>query len=142
FDLVITPSGIRRKVIECRPRLQRCLGCGREFLPEQHERLDKHFHGLKSWAMYQHVAHRLSLGTIETMLQEFFGLSVCTPEIHMFKSLLASYYRPTYERLLAKILAGGLLQIDETEVTLQSGKAYVWVFTNLEEVVYLYRPTR
>lgn len=142
FDLVITSSGMRRKVIECRSRLQRCLGCSRTFLPEQHERLDKHFHGLKSWAMYQHVAHRLSFGTIGTMFKEFFDLSVSTAEIHMFKSLLAGYYETTYQRLLYKILSGGLLHIDETEVTLQSGKAYVWVFTNLEEVVFMYRPTR
>jgi predicted RecB family nuclease len=142
FDLVITSSGMRRKVIECRVRLQRCLACGRTFLPEQHERLDKHFHGLKSWAMYQHVAHRLSLGTIGTMFKEFFDLSVTPSEIHMFKSLMAGYYQPTYQGLLHKILSGPLLHIDETEVTLQSGKAYVWVFTNLEEVVFMYRPTR
>src|SRR5262249_27703614 len=40
------------------------------------------------------------------------------------------------------ILAGHLLHVDETEVKLQKGKGYVWVFTNLEEVVYLYKPTR
>ena len=142
FDLVITSSGVRRKVIECRSRMQRCVACGRTFVSMQHDRLDKHFHGLKSWVMYQHVAHRLSMGTIETMLREFFDLTVSTTEIHMFKSLMADYYQPTYRRLLEKILAGGLLHIDETEVTLHSGKAYVWVFANLEEVVFMYRPTR
>jgi hypothetical protein len=44
--------------------------------------------------------------------------------------------------LLRKILSGPLLHIDETEVKLQTGKGYVWVFTNMEEVVYMYRPTR
>ena len=63
-------------------------------------------------------------------------------EILMFKSLMARYYRGTYRRLLKKILAGNLLHIDETEVKLQIGKGYVWVFTNLEEVVFMYRPTR
>jgi hypothetical protein len=142
FDLVITASGIKRKVIECRTLLQRCLGCNKTFIPEEHQRLDKHFHGLKSWAMYQHVAHMLSLSTIETMFEDFFGLSISSPEIHMFKSLMAGYYRPTYERLLAKILSGGLLHIDETEVKLKKEKGYVWVFTSLEEVVFMYRPTR
>src|SRR5208283_1451456 len=98
FDLVITSSGVRRKVIECRPRLQRCLACGRTFLHEQHERLDKHFHGLKSWAMYQHVAHRLSLRTIGIMLEEFFGLRVRQCELHLFKSLMVRYYKTTYQK--------------------------------------------
>src|SRR3954454_15785464 len=60
----------------------------------------------------------------------------------MFKHLMVGYYQATYRRLLKKLLAGPLLHIDETEVKLQTGKGYVWVFTNLEEVVFLYRPTR
>jgi hypothetical protein len=60
----------------------------------------------------------------------------------MWKSLMARYYRSTYQGLLRKILSGNLLHIDETEVKLQTGKGYVWVFTNLEEVVFMYRPTR
>jgi predicted RecB family nuclease len=142
FDLVITSTGIKRKVIECRARLQRCLACKRVFVPEEHQRLDKHFHGLKSWAMYQHVSHMLSLSTIEAMTEDLFGIRVTNPEVHMIKSMMADYYKPTYERLLAKILAGGLLHIDETEVKLKYEKGYVWVFTNLEEVVFMYRPTR
>src|SRR5260370_551915 len=31
---------------------------------------------------------------------------------------------------------------DETEVKLRGKKGYVWVFANVEEVVYMYRPTR
>jgi hypothetical protein len=142
FDLVFTSGGIKRKVIECRTSVHQCRRCGQAFVPERHERLDKHFHGLKSWAMFQHVAHRLSLGTIQSMFEEFFGLRLLHCEIHMFKELMAGYYRKTYRQLLAKILAGNLLHVDETEVKLQVGKGYVWAFTNLEEVVFMYRPTR
>ena len=76
------------------------------------------------------------------MLEEFFGLSSASSEVHMFKSLMARYYRPCYQRLLDKILAGPVLHVDETEVKLRTGKGYVWVFATAEEVVYLYRPTR
>jgi len=34
FDLVITGSGLRRKVIECRTRVYRCRPCGRAILPK------------------------------------------------------------------------------------------------------------
>ena len=60
----------------------------------------------------------------------------------MFKSLMAIYYKATYQTLLKNILSGTLLHVDETEVHLQNAKGYVWVFTNIEEVVYMYRPTR
>jgi len=92
--------------------------------------------------MFQHVEYRISLGTISKMLAEFFGLSVCPAEIHMLKALMAQYYKPTYQKLLEKILSGVLLHVDETEVKLQTRKGYIWVFTNLEEVVYMYRPSR
>jgi predicted RecB family nuclease len=142
YDLVFTEGGIRSKVIECRSSVHQCLKCGHAFVPEEYQRLDKHFHGLKSWAIYQHVAHRLSLGTIQSMLEDFFGLHIHYSEVHMLKSLMAQYYQGTYQHLLQKILSGHLLHADETEVKLQTGKGYVWVFTNLEEVVFMYRPTR
>ena len=40
-------------------------------------------------------------------------------------------------------MAGSLVHADETEVHVRKiGKGFVWVFTNLEEIVYLYRPSR
>ena len=142
YDLILTPAGVRRKVIECRVSVHRCLDCGLCFVPESYTRLDKHFHGLKSWAMYQHVVHRVSLQGVCDMVEEMFRVRVHIDEVTMCKGLMARYYRLTYDRLLRKILAGPLLHIDETEVRFKKGKGYVWVFTNLEEVVYIYRPTR
>jgi predicted RecB family nuclease len=142
FDLVRTAVGIRRTILACRSSVHRCRACGHAFVPERHSRLDKHFHGLKGWAMYQHVCHWLSLGAIQAMLEEFFGLRVHGPELHMIKGLMARYYRPTYRGLLRKLLSGPLLHIDETEVKLRTGTGYVWVLASLEEAVYLYRPTR
>lgn len=92
--------------------------------------------------MYQHVAHRLSYGTLRELLREFFGLGVTCSEIQEIKSLMARYYRVTYRRLLAKILSGSVLHADETVVKLKAGKGYVWLFTSEEEVVCMYRPTR
>jgi hypothetical protein len=95
-----------------------------------------------SWAMHAHIAHRLSYGTIEDLFREFFGLSVNDSEIHMFKSLLARHYSKTYRGLLAKLSSGTVLHADETEVHLRTGKGYVWVFASIEEVAYVYRPSR
>jgi predicted RecB family nuclease len=142
YNLALTASGIRREVNEYRASVYHCDTCGHEFVPPQHQRLDKHGHGLKSWAMFQHVAYRVSLSTVQKMCEEFFGVRIFWNEIHMFKALMARYYTSAYRKLLDNILSGSLLHVDETEVKLQTGKGYVWVFTNLEEVVYMYRPTR
>jgi hypothetical protein len=142
FDLVVTPGGVRRKVIVCRSPIHRCQRCGHTFIPASYQNLDKHFHGLKSWAIYLHVAHQISFGTLEELIGEMFGIKVFDNEIHMFKTLLAQAYRRTYRDLMERILAGQDVHADETEVKLKTGKGYVWVFSSLEEVVYMYRPTR
>jgi predicted RecB family nuclease len=142
FDLVITPSGIRRRVIRCRTRAYQCSACSRFFVPEPYERLDKHFHGLKSWAMHMHVGHRIGLAELELMFREQFGMHVDRVEIHMFKSLLARYYRATYQELLGSLRSGNLIHADETEVPLRTGRGYIWVFASVETVVFLYKPTR
>ena len=142
FDLLITPSGLKRRVVECSAPVYECAQCAHRFVSDKYDRVAKHFHGLMSWAMYQHIAHQLSLRTLEELLREFFGLRIGKSEIHMFKFLMARYYQKTYRQLATRLFSGDVLHVDETEVKLKSGKGYVWTFANQEEVVYMYRPTR
>jgi predicted RecB family nuclease len=143
FDLHITRSAIKGKVIRYRTTWHHCASCGKRFVPPDYLRLEEFCHSLKSWAMYEHVAHRGSLPKIAETIRECFNLPICHTQVHAFKGLLAQYYDGTYKQLLHKILTGRLVHADETEIHLRHvGKAYVWVFTNLEEVVFLYRPSR
>src|SRR5262249_5406217 len=80
FDLVCSTSGIKRKVIECRTSMHQCLECGETFIPERYTRLAKHFHGLMSWAMQEHVAYGISCPVVSKMFKEFFGLRVYPAE--------------------------------------------------------------
>jgi predicted RecB family nuclease len=143
FDLRTTRSGIRRWVTRYTTSYHCCTGCGKQFLPWEYLRLDPHCHSLKSWAMNQHVVHRTTLANVAEMIKENFGLPVFYPDVRTFKVLLAGRYEGTYKRLMEKLVAGNLIHADETEVHLKhGGKGYVWVFTNLEEVVFMYKPSR
>jgi hypothetical protein len=55
---------------------------------------------------------------------------------------MASRYRKTLKGILARIVGGGLVHVDETQVNLKQGKGYVWVLASMEDVVYFYRPNR
>jgi len=142
FDIRFTPTGVKRRVIECRTSIHKCLDCNEEFVPLEHQNLDKHFHGFKSWIMYQHVKYRINLRMLSNMIEDFFGIRLAYAEIHMIKVLLAQYYESTNQLLMESIIAGKLVHVDETEIKFRKTEGYVWVFTNLEEVVYLYRPSR
>jgi len=104
--------------------------------------LDRHSHSLKSFVIYLHVAHRLSLEIAGTIVEELFGIHLALPDIHMFKSLMARYYGHSYRSIRRRLLLGSVLHADETEVHMKAEDGYVWVFTNMEEVLYMYRPTR
>jgi Transposase IS66 family len=142
FDLRITETGIRRWVIDCRATMYHCRACGYYFVPHQHNRLARHFHGYMSWIIYLQVAHALSTGSIQRMFYDLFALKLSGSDIMMIRTLMARYYRPTYNRLVRTLVNGSLLHADETEVRLRTGKGYVWVFTSAEEVAYMYRPSR
>jgi predicted RecB family nuclease len=142
YDLKFTAGGIHRQVIRYIAVRHQCEDCRSGFLPEQYKRRDKHLHGLKSWAIYQHIVHRISLHQLKTMLEDCFGLHVVVMEVLMIKTLMARRYRKTLEEILARIVAGGLVHVDETQFNLQQGKGHVWVLTSMEEVVYFYLPSR
>jgi len=142
FDLEMRPSGMVRRVIEYRAVRVRCLDCYRVSSPRNILRLDRYCHGLKSWAMYQHVQHQISLTKVATLCKDFFHVQLDHPSVHLMKAIMVAYYRPTTKLLMQRLVAGSMIYVDETEITLRYGKGYVWVLTNGNEVVYIYRPNR
>jgi hypothetical protein len=55
---------------------------------------------------------------------------------------MASYFQNTYAAITEKLRRGSLVHADETQATVKKATGYVWVFTNLEEVLYVYSDTR
>ena len=143
FDLRIKSTYVRHVTWRVGSYQYRCSRCGREYFPDQYLNHAKYGHSLKSWIVYEHVAHRTSFENLEETLRDLFGLPVGFRDLHEFKSIMANYYRETYRGIMQRLGDGSILHADETEVHLQQvGKGYVWVFTNLEEVLYVYKTSR
>ena len=51
-------------------------------------------------------------------------------------------YRNAYDDILHRILRGNLIHSDETHVSVKGKDSYVWVFTSMEEVIYIWSETR
>jgi hypothetical protein len=95
-----------------------------------------------SWFAYQHITHRLGVRSLAALFYETFGVRVNWWEFMDFRHLLVRKYRKTYHKLLAQLIAGPVLHIDETEVKLKDGRGYVWVFANTSATVYIFRRSR
>jgi len=142
IDLKYLKTGIRRTVVKHHAHRYKCLRCKRTLFPKSFKDEDHFGRGLASWAMYQYIANRMSFGQIKLTAQESFGIRLPVSRCHLFKEQLSSEYRATVDNLPVKIASGSLLHADETKVRLKVDGGFVWVFTNMEEVVYTYRPTR
>jgi hypothetical protein len=97
---------------------------------------------LCSWAIYQHIALRASYVDISQSLNDLFGFSFRIGLFNDVKPFMAAKHKVTYDRLKDKLRRGQLIHADESKVVVKSKAGYVWAFTNLEEVVYIYTPTR
>jgi hypothetical protein len=135
--------GVKRWIVRYSTRRIQCYSCGSTFLPiEFSEIKGKYGHELNAWMVHQNIALRQSFNRIQENLQATFNLYLPEIAIQRSKSKLADFYSITYERILEKLRQGKLVHADETTVNIKGVNAYIWVFTSLEEVVYIYTPTR
>jgi len=142
-DLKFTPSGVKRWCVRYRSARYRCLQCSKTFLAAGYRDLRSHFgSNLSSWAVYHHVALRESGRDIILSLNDIFSFSFDSTILSSVIPRMATQHIATYERLKDKLRQGSLIHADETEGVVKGHSGYVWAFTNLEEVVYTYTPTR
>jgi len=120
-----------------------CDKCGDKFTPPEYPQTVRQYgDGLANWVVYQNVALGQNILKIQRGLREVFGLDIPQPTVHRFKSSVAKRYDQTNIAIIAELLRGPSLSIDETEVRLLKEKAYVWVFAGIYGAYYEYRDSR
>jgi len=142
LDLRISRGGTKRWVTHYRTPYHECNDCGKKFIPKSFKKKTRFGHGLISWAIDQHVGNRITFENLERTIKNYFSLPIDYIRFYEIKTLAAKYYSETNDKLLKKLISGSIIHADETKINLQKDSGYVWVFTNMEEVVYLFKPSR
>jgi hypothetical protein len=75
-------------------------------------------------------------------LNRLFGFTLNVKTTNGFKSRTAEFYKETQRQIFTSLVKGDLVHADETKANVRGKLAYVWVFTNLREVAYLYADSR
>ncbi len=117
----------------------------RYFTPDKFKSLNyKYGRSIFLWAINQHFSYGISFRKIERILLESFSIKFGAKHLHERQATLAHEYRETYKELFENISKGHLLHADETQVNLRkvASSGYVWAFTNMESVCYLFKPDR
>ncbi len=140
-DLKLFDGGIKRWVVKYISNRFLCTHCKKTFLPKNYP-TTSYGHTLRSWVIYQNIALLRSHHNVVEEMRELFRYEYSWNIASLFKSHAATFYEGTYNQLFERIRTGHLIHADETKVSLKGGGGYVWAFTNLEEVVYVYTETR
>jgi transposase-like protein len=143
YNLKFSKTSIKRWVVKFSFNRYKCLKCGTTFSPQNDTWARSKFGSdLLAYMLYQNLELRLSQQNVVKSLNQLFDFRVNDSMFNGQKARAAQIYKETYDGILNKILHGRLIHVDETRVSVGGKSAYVWVFTSLEEVIYLYKETR
>jgi len=143
FDLKFMRHGIKRWVARYRFHRYHCQGCGTVFQPEETcWGKGKYGPGMMVYSLYLNIELRLPQQHVAAKLNRLFGFPLDSSTIGRFKADAAENYKGTFDALLNRLCHGRLLHVDETKVNLRDKDGFVWVFANMEDVVYVYSDTR
>ncbi len=142
FDLKFTGSGVRREVISYATSQMRCSRCTKVIATsDEYKATNRYGHGLITFVVYHTIEWHMPYDRIEKMLFDLFGFSR-TGMGKKLKNMAVEYYRTTSQQILERILQGKFIHIDETQINIGKVSGYVWVLSNMEDVHFLYTPTR
>jgi predicted RecB family nuclease len=143
FDLRFSVGGVRRWVSKYVVDYYKCGGCGISFVSDDYHSM-RHRYGatVLAYVIYNIIELHIPQNKLAHIMQKMFGYPLLQPMIYRLKRRAVETYRDTYEEIKQRLLQGKLIHADETHVSVQGKDSYVWVFTSMEEVIYILSETR
>jgi hypothetical protein len=143
YDLYFGHFSIKRWVVKHIYKTYFCWRCGLIFgLDKRFRKPLKFGWNLVTYYVYQTVQLCIPQHTITLSMNQLFGFSLKYNTTNNFKGRAAEFYKETQRDIFASLVKGELVHADETKANVKGKLAYVWVFTNLRQVAYLYADSR
>ena len=143
YDLKFMRHGLKRWIVRHEFHRYKCEKCGATFFTkERFCTRSKYGGGLEAYSLYLNIGLRLPQESVDLSLNKLFGFGLAIGTAWRFKEKASTTYKETYDALLNRICTGQLIHADETKISVGGKDGFVWVFTNMEEVAYVYSETR
>jgi predicted RecB family nuclease len=142
-DLVFGRYSVKGRIVKYIAQTYRCGGCGHEYGLH-----DACLHGyrwglnVRAYFIYHIVGLCVPQLTMRQNLNRLFGFDLSQATLNNFKVVASKLYSATKKQILDRIVHGTLIHADETRANIKGRLAYVWVLTNLREVVYILADSR
>jgi hypothetical protein len=140
YDVRFTKTGVKRWVVRYIYNRYYCTTCCFAF--QVHRANEIYGPSLRALVIYYIIELRVPQNAVALCISQLFSLQLGTGAVNMMKTSAAVFFESLYSELFKKVTHGRVLHVDETKVSIRGKEAFVWVFANLEEVVYVYCPSR
>jgi predicted RecB family nuclease len=143
YDLRFAGGGVKRWISKYVIDHYVCNGCGTSFSSDEYD-WTRHRYGLQllAYVIYNIIELHIPQLKLSRSIRKLFGYRLGQPTINRLKGRATELYRETYDEIKKKLLNGKLIHADETHMSTKSLAGCVWVFTSMQEVVYLWSATR
>lgn len=136
-------GGLKRWVTETITIYRRCKDCGATSYCNSNIYSQRRYGPqLSAFIVYNIIQLHISQYKLSDVIQNLFGLPLSQQTINRIKRRAAEYYACTLSSIKRKLTSGGLIHADETQVGIKGKSSYVWTFTSMEEVIYLWTEAR
>jgi hypothetical protein len=120
-----------------------CRKCGATFgMPARYKFIKKYGWNLISYFIYQVVDLGIPQRKVVGSFNRLFHFELNRSTLHNLKIRIAAYYSEAKQQILARLVKGTLIHIDETRANIKGQSAFVWVLTSHKEVVYILSDSR
>jgi len=140
YDLRLSSAGVKRWITRYSFSRFICWRCKATLQLYLHK--DKYGVSLRAYLLYQIIELQIPQNTVAQNIKQLFNLPLSRGSINRLKATEADRFEQTYRAILERVVTGNLVHADETKVEIDGNDGYVWVFTNLEEVAFVYSETR
>lgn len=140
YDLMFSTAGVKRWVTRYSFSRYICWHCKATLQLYVHKQ--KYGIGLRSYLLYEIIELQIPQNAVSKTVRQLFSLPLSRGAVNRVKATEADRYEGTYKAILDRVAAGSLVHADETKVAINGKDGYVWVFTNLEDVAFVYSETR
>jgi predicted RecB family nuclease len=145
IDLKFFDGGIKRWITHYIVKGYKCKKCSATFTSTLPDKLKKHQRygiQLQAYIIYNIIELHIPMLQLTKSLKKYFGIPMQQPAIGRMKNRAARFYQDTFESIKKTLLNSKFIHVDETHMSIRGKDSYVWVFTSMEEVVYIWSETR
>jgi hypothetical protein len=143
FDMRFSDGGLRRWISKYVVYYYKCGVCGASFVSDDRKLGRRHYSAnVLAYIIYNIIELHIPQYKLSHIVQKMFGYPLGQPTINRMIQRAVEKYRGTYQEIRQRLSHGKLIHADETHVSVKGKDSYVWVFTSMEDVIYIWSPTR